>query len=191
MKRLIIGISGASGVIYGVRMLQVLQPVDGVETHLVMSNAARQTLGLETDYTLREVQALADVVHDVRDIAASISSGSFKTLGMIILPCSMKTLSGIVHSYSDSLLTRAADVVLKEQRKLVLCVRETPLHMGHLRMMTTAAELGAIIMPPVPAFYHRPSLIGQLVDQTVNRVIDQFDIELPEDLFTRWQDADR
>ncbi|MBE5252285.1 UbiX family flavin prenyltransferase [Mixta mediterraneensis] len=191
MKRLIIGISGASGVIYGVRMLQVLQPVDGVETHLVMSNAARQTLGLETDYTLREVQALADVVHDVRDIAASISSGSFKTLGMVILPCSMKTLSGIVHSYSDSLLTRAADVVLKEQRKLVLCVRETPLHMGHLRMMTTAAELGAIIMPPVPAFYHRPSLIGQLVDQTVNRVIDQFDIELPEDLFTRWQDADR
>ncbi|MEG3112551.1 MULTISPECIES: UbiX family flavin prenyltransferase [unclassified Pantoea] len=189
MKRLIIGISGASGVIYGVRMLQVLQQVAEVETHLVMSNAARQTLGLETDYNVREVQALANVVHDVRDIAANISSGSFKTLGMVILPCSMKTLSGIVHSYSDSLLTRAADVVLKEQRKLVLCVRETPLHVGHLRMMTTAAELGAIIMPPVPAFYHRPVTIDQLVDQTVNRVIDQFDIELPQDLFTRWQGA--
>lgn len=152
MKRLIIGISGASGAIYGVRLLQVLQPLADVETHLVISPAARQTLSLETDYSLRDVQALADVVHDVRDIAASISSGSFKTLGMVILPCSMKTLSGIVHSYSDSLLTRAADVVLKEQRKLVLCVRETPLHLGHLRMMTTAAELGALIMPPVPAF---------------------------------------
>lgn len=189
MKRLIIGISGASGVIYGVRMLQVLQQVEEVETHLVMSQAARQTLGLESDYSLRDVQALADVVHDVRDIAANISSGSFKTVGMAILPCSMKTLSGIVHSYSDSLLTRAADVVLKERRKLVLGVRETPLHIGHLRMMTTAAELGAIIMPPVPAFYHRPETIDQLIDQTVNRVIDQFDIELPEDLFARWQGA--
>jgi flavin prenyltransferase len=189
MKRLIIGISGASGAIYGVRLLQVLQPLAEVETHLVMSQAARQTLALETDFNLREVQALANVVHDVRDIAASISSGSFKTLGMVILPCSMKTLSGIVHSYSDSLLTRAADVVLKEQRKLVLCVRETPLHVGHLRMMTTAAELGAVIMPPVPAFYHRPQNIAELVDQTVNRVLDQFDIELPQDLFTRWQGA--
>ena len=189
MKRLIIGISGASGAIYGVRLLQVLQQVSEVETHLVMSPAARQTLSLETDYTLREVQALADVVHDVRDIAASISSGSFKTLGMAILPCSMKTLSGIVHRYSDSLLTRAADVVLKEQRKLVLGVRETPLHIGHLRMMTTAAELGAVIMPPVPAFYHRPQSIMELVDQTVNRVVDQFDITLPQDLFTRWNGA--
>ncbi|QDY42542.1 UbiX family flavin prenyltransferase [Candidatus Pantoea soli] len=189
MKRLIIGISGASGAIYGVRMLQVLQPLAEVETHLVMSPAARQTLALETDYSVRDVQALADVVHDVRDIGASISSGSFKTLGMVILPCSMKTLSGIVHSYSDSLLTRAADVVLKEQRRLVLCVRETPLHVGHLRMMTTAAELGAMIMPPVPAFYHRPQRIEDLVDQTVNRVIDQFDLTLPQDLFTRWHGA--
>ncbi|WP_312240181.1 UbiX family flavin prenyltransferase [Pantoea sp.] len=189
MKRLIIGLSGASGVIYGVRMLQVLQQVAEVETHLVMSQAARQTLALESDYSLRDVQAMADVVHDVRDIAASISSGSYRTAGMAILPCSMKTLSGIVHSYSDSLLTRAADVVLKEQRKLVLCVRETPLHVGHLRMMTTAAELGAVIMPPVPAFYHRPQTIGELVDQTVNRVLDQFDIDLPHDLFTRWQGA--
>lgn len=189
MKRLIIGISGASGAIYGVRMLQVLRSVDDVETHLVMSNAARQTLALETPLSLRDVQALADVVHDTRDIGASISSGSFKTLGMVILPCSIKTLSGIVNSYSDGLLTRAADVVLKESRRLVLCVRETPLHVGHLRMMTTAAELGAIIMPPVPAFYHRPESIMDIVDQTVNRVLDQFEITLDKDLFTRWQGA--
>ncbi|MFS2224746.1 UbiX family flavin prenyltransferase [Pantoea sp. B65] len=189
MKRLIIGISGASGVIYGVRMLQILQQVAEVETHLVMSQAARQTLALESDYSVRDVQAFADVVHDVRDIAASISSGSFKTDGMAIMPCSMKTLSGIVHSYTDGLLTRAADVVLKERRRLVLCVRETPLHLGHLRLMTSAAELGAIIMPPVPAFYHRPENVQQIIDQTVNRVVDQFDISLPHDLFTRWQGA--
>ena len=189
MKRLIVGISGASGAIYGVRLLQVLRDVAGVETHLVMSQAARQTLSLETDYSLRDVQALADVVHDTRDIAASISSGSFKTAGMIILPCSIKTLSGIVHSYTDSLVTRAADVVLKERRPLVLAVRETPLHLGHLRLMTQAAELGAIIMPPVPAFYHRPQSLDDVINQTVNRVLDQFDIELPADLFIRWQGA--
>ena len=189
MKRLIIGISGASGAIYGVRLLQVLRDVAEVETHLVMSPAARQTLSLETAFALRDVQALADVVHDVRDIAASVSSGSFKTAGMIILPCSIKTLSGIVHSYTDSLLTRAADVVLKERRPLVLCVRETPLHLGHLRLMTQAAELGAVIMPPVPAFYHNPQSLDDVINQTVNRVIDQFDIDLPTDLFTRWQGA--
>ena len=160
-----------------------------VETHLVMSQAARQTLSLETDLSLRDVQALADVVHDARDIAASISSGSFKTAGMVILPCSIKTLSGIVNSYTDTLVTRAADVVLKERRPLVLCVRETPLHLGHLRLMTQAAELGAIIMPPVPAFYHRPTSLDDVINQTVNRVLDQFDIDLPEDLFTRWQGA--
>ncbi len=190
MKRLIVGISGASGAIYGVRLLQVLRDVAEVETHLVMSQAARQTLALETDFSLRDVQALANVVHDARDIAASISSGSFKTAGMVILPCSIKTLSGIVHSYTDSLLTRAADVVLKERRPLVLCVRETPLHLGHLRIMTQAAELGAVIMPPVPAFYHRPQSLEAVIDQTVNRVLDQFGIELPEDLFTRWQGSD-
>lgn len=187
MKRLIVGISGASGAIYGVRLLQVLRDVADVETHLVMSQAARQTLSLETDYSLRDVQALADVVHDARDIAASISSGSFKTAGMVILPCSIKTLSGIVNSYTDTLVTRAADVVLKERRPLVLCVRETPLHLGHLRLMTQAAELGAVIMPPVPAFYHRPQSLDEVINQTVNRVIDQFDIVLPDDLFTRWQ----
>ncbi|ENL6904201.1 UbiX family flavin prenyltransferase [Enterobacter ludwigii] len=187
MKRLIVGLSGASGAIYGVRLLQVLRDVAEVETHLVMSQAARQTLSLETDLSLRDVQALADVVHDVRDIAASISSGSFKTAGMVILPCSIKTLSGIVNSYTDTLVTRAADVVLKERRPLVLCVRETPLHLGHLRLMTQAAELGAVIMPPVPAFYHRPVSLDDVINQTVNRVLDQFDIDLPEDLFTRWQ----
>ena len=189
MKRLIVGISGASGAIYGVRLLQVLRDVAGIETHLVMSQAARQTLSLETDLSLRDVQALADVVHDARDIAASISSGSFKTAGMVILPCSLKTLSGIVNSYTDTLVTRAADVVLKERRPLVLCVRETPLHLGHLRLMTQAAELGAVIMPPVPAFYHRPQTLDDVINQTVNRVLDQFDIDLPEDLFTRWQGA--
>jgi len=189
MKRLIVGISGASGAIYGVRLLQVLRDVAEVETHLVMSQAARQTLSLETDYSLRDVQALADVVHDARDIAASISSGSFKTAGMVILPCSIKTLSGIVNSYTDTLVTRAADVILKERRPLVLCVRETPLHLGHLRLMTQAAELGAVIMPPVPAFYHRPQSLDDVINQTVNRVLDQFDIDLPDELFTRWQGA--
>ena len=189
MKRLIVGISGASGAIYGVRLLQVLRDVPEVETHLVMSQAARQTLTLETDFSLRDVQALANVVHDARDIAASISSGSYKTAGMVILPCSIKTLSGVVNSYTDTLVTRAADVVLKERRPLVLCVRETPLHLGHLRLMTQAAELGAIIMPPVPAFYHRPTSLDDVINQTVNRVLDQFDIDLPEDLFTRWQGA--
>ncbi|MGB7802235.1 UbiX family flavin prenyltransferase [Buttiauxella sp.] len=189
MKRLIVGISGASGATYGVRLLQVLQQLPDIETHLIMSNAARQTLALESDMSVREVQALADVVHDARDIAASISSGSFKTHGMVILPCSIKTLSGIVHSYTDGLLTRAADVVLKERRPLVLCVRETPLHLGHLRLMTQAAELGAVIMPPMPAFYHRPQSVQDIIDQTVNRVLDQFDIELAQDLFTRWTGA--
>ncbi|RXJ13676.1 UbiX family flavin prenyltransferase [Lelliottia nimipressuralis] len=189
MKQLIVGISGASGAIYGVRLLQVLRDVADVQTHLVMSQAARQTLSLETDFSLRDVQALADVVHDARDIAASISSGSFKTAGMVILPCSIKTLSGIVNSYTDTLVTRAADVVLKERRTLVLCVRETPLHLGHLRLMTQAAELGAVIMPPVPAFYHRPQTLDDVINQTVNRVLDQFDVDLPEDLFARWQGA--
>ncbi|MBP8541300.1 MULTISPECIES: UbiX family flavin prenyltransferase [unclassified Citrobacter] len=189
MKRLIVGISGASGAIYGVRLLQVLRDVTDVETHLVMSAAARQTLALETDLSVRDVQALANVTHDSRDIAASISSGSFQTAGMVILPCSIKTLSGIVHSYTDGLLTRAADVVLKERRPLVLCVRETPLHLGHLRLMIQAAEIGAVIMPPVPAFYHRPQTLDDVINQTVNRVLDQFDISLAQDLFTRWQGA--
>lgn len=185
--RLIVGISGASGAQYGIRLLQVLQALAQIETHLIISQAARRTIALETDFSLREVTALADVYHDVRDIAASVSSGSFRTAGMVILPCSVKTLSGIVHSYADDLLVRAADVVLKERRTLVLGVRETPLHLGHLRLMTQAAELGAVIMPPVPAFYHRPQTLDDIIDQTVNRVLDQFAIELPQDLFRRWQ----
>ncbi|ALB55693.1 UbiX family flavin prenyltransferase [Cronobacter universalis] len=189
MKKIIVGISGASGAIYGIRLLQTLQAVPDVEAHLIMSQAARQTLSLETDMSVRDVQALADVNHDARDIAASVSSGSFKTDGMIILPCSIKTLSGIVNSYTDGLLTRAADVVLKERRRLVLCVRETPLHLGHLRLMTQAAELGAIIMPPMPAFYHRPQTLDDVINQTVNRALDQLDITLPADLFTRWPGA--
>ncbi|EGT5702843.1 UbiX family flavin prenyltransferase [Cronobacter sakazakii] len=189
MKKIIVGISGASGAIYGIRLLQTLQAVAEVETHLIMSQTARQTLSLETDMSVRDVQALADVNHDARDIAASVSSGSFKTDGMIILPCSIKTLSGIVNSYTDGLLTRAADVVLKERRRLVLCVRETPLHLGHLRLMTQAAELGAIIMPPMPAFYHRPQTLDDVINQTVNRALDQLDITLPADLFTRWPGA--
>ncbi|WP_140919360.1 UbiX family flavin prenyltransferase [Limnobaculum xujianqingii] len=187
MKRLIVGISGASGAIYGVRLLQVLQGCAEVETHLIVSNAARQTLAMETDYGLRDVTSLASVVHDVRDIAASVSSGSFRCHGMVILPCSMKTLSAIVNSYTDDLLSRAADVTLKERKPLVLCVRETPLHLGHLRLMTQAAELGAVIMPPAPAFYHRPQSVQDIVDQTVNRVLDQLDIQLEQDLFDRWQ----
>lgn len=185
--RLIVGISGASGAQYGIRLLQVLQPLAQIETHLIISQAARRTIAQETDFSLREVTALVDVYHDVRDIAASVSSGSFRTAGMVILPCSVKTLSGIVHSYADDLLVRAADVVLKERRTLVLGVRETPLHLGHLRLMTQAAELGAVIMPPVPAFYHRPQTLDDIIDQTVNRVLDQFAIELPQDLFRRWQ----
>ncbi|RRE14314.1 UbiX family flavin prenyltransferase [Klebsiella pneumoniae] len=186
MKRLIIGISGASGAIYGVRMLQVLRDVPDIETHLILSQAARQTLAMETDYSVREVQALADVVHDARDIAASISSGSFKTAGMVILPCSMKTLSGIVHSYTDGLLTRAADVVLKERRPLVLCVGNA-VPFGPSASAGSGCRAGAVIMPPVPAFYHRPQSLDDVINQTVNRVLDQFDISLEHDLFTRWQ----
>lgn len=188
-QRLIVGISGASGVIYGVRLLDVLRDVAEVESHLVMSSAAAQTISLETEYNPAQVEALADVVYRFRDIAAAISSGSYRTLGMVIIPCSMKTLSGVALSYSDNLLLRAADVVLKDGRKLVLVPRETPLHLGHLRLMTQVAEMGAVVAPPLPAFYHRPQTIDDIVNQTVNRVLDLFGIELEEDLFQRWQGA--
>jgi 4-hydroxy-3-polyprenylbenzoate decarboxylase len=185
-KRLTIGISGASGVIYGIRLLEVLKDVPEVETHLVLSNAAKQTILLETSHSVKEVESLADKIYRFTDIAASISSGSFKTLGMVIIPCSMKTLSGIALSFSDNLLLRAADVNLKDRRPLVLVVRETPLHLGHLRLMTQLTEIGGIILPPMPAFYHEPKTIDDIVNQTVNRTLDLFDIELPEDLFRRW-----
>jgi 4-hydroxy-3-polyprenylbenzoate decarboxylase len=187
MKRLIIGISGASGVIYGIRLLQVLQDVADVETHLVLTTAGATTIGLETDFSPDEVRAMATVDYRFKDIAAAISSGSFRTDGMIILPCSMKTLSGIAYSFSDNLLLRAADVVLKDRRKLILCPRETPLHLGHLRAMVMATELGAIIVPPMPAFYHKPGSVDDIINQTVNRLLDLVDVTLPQDLFTRWQ----
>lgn len=188
-RRLIVGITGASGVIYGIRLVELLQDVSSVEAHLVMSSAAAQTIGLETSYSAAKVEAMADVVYRFRDIAAAISSGSFRTAGMVIIPCSMKTLAGVALSYSDNLLLRAADVVLKDRRRLVLVPRETPLHLGHLRLMTQVVEMGAVVAPPMPAFYHRPQTIDDIVNQTVNRVLDLFDVELDEDLFQRWQGA--
>ena len=190
VKRLIVGITGASGVIFGIRLLDVLRDVEDVATHLVMSNAARQTLCLETDYTIADIEALADKIYRFGDIAAAIASGSYQSMGMVIIPCSIKTLSGIANSYSDNLLLRAADVVLKERRKLVLALRETPLHLGHVRLMLQAIEMGAIIAPPVPAFYHRPKTVDDIINQSVNRILDIFDIALPQDLFQRWQGSE-
>jgi len=187
MKKLIVGISGASGVIYGIRLLELLRSVPDVETHLIMSTAAATTIGLETNFTADEVTQLADISYRFRDIAAAVSSGSFKTWGMIVIPCSMKTLAGIANSFSDNLLLRAADVVLKDRRRLVLVPRETPLHLGHLRLMVQVVEIGAILAPPMPAFYHRPESVDDIINQTVNRLLDVLEIELPEDLFTRWQ----
>lgn len=187
MKKIIVGLSGASGVIYGVRLLEVLKDVEDVETHLVASNAAAITLGLETNHTLDDVKDLADVTYRFKDIAAPIASGSFKTEGMIVLPCSMKTLAGITYSFSDNLLLRAANVVLKDRRRLVLAPREAPLHLGHLRMLVQVTEMGAIVAPPVPAFYHRPESLDDIINQTVNRILDLVGIELEEDLFKRWQ----
>jgi 4-hydroxy-3-polyprenylbenzoate decarboxylase len=187
LKRLIVGISGASGVIYGIRTLEVLRSVSDVETHLVLSSAAKQTIPLETDYAVQDVETLADVVHRFADIAAPIASGSFQTTGMLVIPCSIKTLSGIATSFSDNLLLRAADVTLKEGRRLVVVPRETPLHLGHLRLLVQVAEMGGLVMPPVPAFYHRPQSLDDIINQTVNRALDLLGIELAEDLFQRWQ----
>lgn len=187
MKRLIVGITGASGVIYGIRLLEVLGDVPEVETHLIISTAGAQTIGLETQSSAADVMALADVTYRFNDIAAAISSGSFKTAGMVVIPCSMKTLAGIAHSFSDNLLLRAADVVLKDRRRLVIVPRETPLHLGHLRLMTQVVEMGGMLVPPMPAFYHHPETIDDIVNQTVNRVLDLFEISLDDDLFTRWE----
>ncbi|WP_043688950.1 UbiX family flavin prenyltransferase [Luteimonas huabeiensis] len=173
---LIVGISGASGVVYGVRMLELLRAL-GIPTHLVMSKSAEITIAHETDLKIAEVKALADVVHAPHDIAAGISSGSFRTRGMVVAPCSMRSMAEIAGGVTSSLLTRAADVVLKERRRLVLMVRETPLHTGHLRAMTQLSEMGAIIAPPVPAFYARPASIEAMVEHTVGRVLDLFDID--------------
>ena len=184
-RRLIVGISGASGVVYGVRMLEALRAA-GVETHLVMSRSAKLTLSYEMEIKLAQVQALASVNHAVDDIGASISSGSFATMGMVVAPCSIRSLSEIVTGVTSSLLTRAADVVLKERRRLVLLVRETPLHLGHLRSMVQATEMGAIVMPPVPAFYSRPATVDDIVDHTVGRALDLFGID--HALVRRWKE---
>jgi flavin prenyltransferase len=184
MKRLIVGLTGSSGVIFGVRLLEVLKPIPDIETHLILSKGAELTLRLETEKSPAEVKALAEVVHNPRNLAASISSGSFPVFGMAVVPCSMKSLAQIALSLGDNLLARAADVTLKERRKLVLVPRETPLHLGHLRHMTAITEMGGVILPPMPAFYHAPKTIMDLVDQTVGKVLDQFEIE--HALFRRW-----
>lgn len=175
--RLIIGISGASGAIYGVRLLELLRPTP-VETHLILSQTARVTLAQETELKVAEVEALADVVHANTDLGAACSSGSFRTLGMVVAPCSIKTMSEIATGVTPSLLSRAADVVLKERRRLVLMLRETPLHLGHIRSMAAVTEAGAIVYPPVPAFYARPTSIAEMVDHTLGRVLDLFDLEI-------------
>ena len=184
MKKLIVGLSGSSGVIYGIRLLEVLRGIPEVESHLILSKGAEVTLRLETPYSVDEVKSLADVSYDPGNLAAAVSSGSFRVSGMVVMPCSMKSLAQIALSLNDNLLTRAADVTLKERRKLVLVPRETPLPLGHLRHMTAVTEMGGVILPPVPSFYHAPKTIMDLVDQTVGKVLDQFGIE--HRLFQRW-----
>ena len=184
-RRLVVGISGASGAIYGVRLLQALRDIGGIESHLVVSDAGWRTLRHELDMERADVQALADVVHDLANVGASIASGSFAAHGMVVAPCSMRTLAAIAHGLTDNLLTRAADVVLKERRRLVLLTRESPLHLGHLRNMVAATELGAIVCPPVPAFYQRPGTVDEIVLHSVARALDL--LGLPHDLAPRWQ----
>lgn len=181
--KIVVGISGATGAIYGIRTLETLRDCN-VETHLVLTDSAKRTIEMETTFTIREVEKLADYVHDNKDIGASISSGSFKTDGMIIAPCAIKSLSALANSYNDSLLVRAADVMLKEKRKLVVIPRETPLHTGHLKLMLAVAEMGAVLLPPMPAYYHMPKTIDDIINQTVGKTLDQFNIE--HNLFTRW-----
>jgi 4-hydroxy-3-polyprenylbenzoate decarboxylase len=181
-----VGISGATGAIFGVRILEVLSRVEDIETHLVMTRAARMTIEVETPFAAKEVEGMADVVHDINNVGASISSGSFRTEGMVIAPCSMKSLGSIAHSVGGDLLVRAADVALKERKKLVLVARETPLHLGHLESMVSLTRMGAVIFPPVPAFYHRPKTLDDIINQTVTRILDQFEIDVS--LFERWSD---
>jgi len=186
-KRIVVGISGASGVVYGVNMLKQLRKLD-CETHLIITAAGKLNIKIETDYTPDEVAAMADFIYDHKNMAASLASGSFLTDGMVVAPCTIKTLSGIANAYTENLLVRAADVTLKERRKLVLVVRETPFHRGHLRLMTQAADMGAHILPPIPSFYHKPKTIDDIIDQTVGKVFDYLGIA--HNLFLRW-DGDR
>jgi 4-hydroxy-3-polyprenylbenzoate decarboxylase len=182
--RIVIGINGATGVIYGIRLIQVLSSVKGVETHLIITHAGERIIEIETEYKANEIRTLAQYCYRIDDLGACLASGSFKHDGMIIAPCSMKTLSAIAHSFADNLLTRAADVTLKERRRLLLLVRETPLHLGHLRNMVRVTEMGGIIMPPIPAFYHQPHTVGDIIDHTVGKALDLFSIE--HNLFDRW-----
>ena len=185
MKSIIIGMSGSSGVIYGIKLLQMLAGMPDIKTHLVMSQAARMNIGIETDWTTSSVEELADEVHNNKNIGASIASGSFKTAGMIVVPCSMKTLSGIANSYADNLIVRAADVVLKERRRLVVVPRESPLHSGHCELMLKVSQMGGIICPPAPAFYAHPTSVDDIANHSMARVLDLFDIEVAS--LTRWQ----
>ena len=185
MKRIVVGMSGSSGVIYGIRMLEVLAQNPLVETHLILSQAAKMNIGIETEWSVADVEALADEVHNNKNIGASIASGSFKTAGMIVVPCSMKTLSGIANSYAENLIIRAADVMLKERRQLVIVPRESPLHTGHCELMLKASQIGAIICPPAPAFYTEPKTVDDIINHSVARVLDLFDIE--SDILKRWQ----
>ena len=180
------GITGASGSIYGIRLLEVLRTHQNVETHLIISKSAKKNIQLETNWKVAKVEALANHVYDNDDLAAPVSSGSFRTEGMIIAPCSVKTLSGLANSFTTNLLIRAGDVALKEKRKVIIVFRETPLHIGHCRLLAQLAEIGAIIMPPVPAFYHHPKTIQDLIDQTIGKILDQFGLE--HHLFKRWRE---
>ena len=183
-RRLVVGISGASGVIYGIRMLGLLKKTD-FETHLIISDSGKRNIEIETDFKAGDVEAMADHVYEDGDVGAALASGSFLTCGMVVAPCTIKTLSGIANSYTNNLLVRAADVSLKEGRKLVLMVRETPLHKGHLRLMTMAADMGAHILPPIPSFYHQPKTIQDIIDQSIGKVFDYLGIE--HELFRRWE----
>ena len=189
MKRIVVGLSGASGAVYGIRFLELLRAQPGVETHLVISDPAKRTIVEETDWAIRDVEALATRRYDNKDIGATIASGSFKTDGMVIVPCSVKSAASVAHSLADTLLTRAADVTLKEGRPLIMVVRESPLHLGHLRVLTALAEMGAVILPPMPAFYHRPKQIEDLVDHTLARVLER--LGLPQDLVPEWLGTSR
>lgn len=186
-NRLVIGISGATGAIYAVRLLEILCDIKSIETHLIVSSAAVRTLSLETNYSLQQVTSLAHKNYPFNDIGAAIASGSFKTMGMVVIPCSVKTLSGIANSFSDNLLLRAADVTLKERRPLILSFRETPLHTGHVRLLLQATESGAIIAPPMPAFYTHPKTLQDIVDHHVFKLLDLLGIEFPENMVKRWQ----
>lgn len=183
-QRLIVGISGASGVIYGIRLLEALREAPQVETHLIMTKAAKLTVAHELDMKIPEIEAMADMVHNNNNVGASVASGTFKTMGMVVAPCSIKSLSGIVNAYHDNLLIRSADVVLKERRKLVVVPRETPLIRSHLELMIKLVENGGILIPPMPAFYHRPKTVDDIINHTVGKVLDSLDIE--HDLFDRW-----